>query len=57
MPKNIFQRPQPVAHTNNVPRHGAPLPVKKLEARKVQQKLDPAPLPSLDALLGKTPRH
>jgi len=58
MPKNIFQRPQPVARTNNVPRHGAPLPVKKIEARKVSQPRQEAlPLPSLSALLGKSPGH
>ncbi|SHF67291.1 hypothetical protein [Devosia limi] len=58
MPKNTFQRPRPVARTNNVPRHGAPLPIKKTEARKVPQpKQSPAPLPSLEALLAKSPGH
>lgn len=58
MPKNMFQRSQPVARANNVPRHGAPLPVKKLEARKVlQPRQEALPLPLLSALLGKSPGH
>lgn len=59
MPKNQFQRPQAVARNHNVPRHGAPLPMRKLEVRKVAQpKLDqPLPVPTLDVLLGKPTRH
>lgn len=58
MPKNIFQRPQPVARTHNVPRHGAPIPMRKVETRKVAP---PRPegtlsLPALEALL-KSDRH
>jgi hypothetical protein len=58
MPKNIFQRPQQVAHTRNVPRHGAPIPMRKIEARKVAQPRQEAtmPLPALEALL-KSPRN
>ncbi len=58
MPKNQFQRPLPVARTHNVPRHGAPLPVRKVEAKKVAQpRQDLLTLPQLEALLGKSPRH
>jgi len=54
MPKNIFQRPQPVARTQNVPRHGAPLPVRKIETKRVPHPKDVAPtVPTLEALLGK----
>lgn len=52
MPKNIFQRSQPVIRSNNVPRHGAPMPLRKAEARKLVQPKE-QPLPSLEALLGK----
>ncbi len=52
MPKNIFQRPQPVARTHNVPRHGAPIPMRKVEAKKVvQPKEQTLPLPPRDAVL------
>ena len=53
MPKNMFQRPQQVARNNNVPRHGAPLPIRKVEASKVVQPRQETtlPLPALDALL------
>lgn len=53
MPKNMFQRPQQVAHTNNVPRHGAPIPMRKVEARRVvQPKAETTmSLPDLEALL------
>jgi hypothetical protein len=53
MPKNIFQRPQPVAHTNKVPRHGAPIPMRKVEAKKIAQpKVETTmSLPALEALL------
>lgn len=53
MPKNMFQRPQQVARSNNVPRHGAPIPMRKVEARKIAQpKQEPTmSLPELEALL------
>ena len=59
MPKNQFQRPQAVARHHNVPRHGAPLPVRKAEARKtIQPKQEQTlPLPTLEILLGKSTRH
>lgn len=50
MPKNMFQRPLPVARTKNVPRHGAPLPIKKVE-RKSGQPTAAAELPNLSSLL------
>lgn len=57
MPKNAFQRPQPINHSHNVPRHGqAPKPPQKL-ASKVKAPVIPAPLPSLDTLLGNHKRH
>jgi|GEM_PF-671884 len=59
MPKNIFQRPQPIKRSSNVPRHGAPLPMSRLEARKIAQPKpdkEAPPLPALDVLLGKTPQ-
>ncbi|WP_240230165.1 hypothetical protein [Devosia lacusdianchii] len=53
MPKNMFQRPQQVTHSHNVPRHGAPIPMRKVEARKIAQpKQEPTmSLPELEALL------
>jgi hypothetical protein len=53
MPKNIFQRPQPVTRVQNVPRHGAPLPVRKAEAKKFGQPKQETTmsLPALEALL------
>lgn len=57
MPKNAFQRPQPINHSHNVPRHGqAPKPPQKL-ASKVKAPVIPAPLPSLDTLLSNHKRH
>ena len=53
MPKNQFQRQQTVASKHNVPRHGAPIPMRKLEARKVAQPKQETTmsLPALEALL------
>ncbi len=58
MPKNQFQRPLPVNTSHKVPRHGAPHPQRKAEARQVavSQRDAPAALPPLDALLGKAKR-
>ena len=57
MPKNQFQRPQAVARNHNVPRHGAPLPLKKPDARKVSQaRPEAVPLLPLESLLKPT-RH
>lgn len=56
MPKNQFQRPLPVRHTQNVPRHGAPIPQRKPEVRRSQPIREPAPLPALDDLLKRGPR-
>ena len=54
MPKNIFRKPSIPAKVHNVPRHGAPLPVKKLETRKVLHiKQDIPVLPSLETLPHK----
>ncbi|MHA6297369.1 hypothetical protein [Devosia sp. CAU 1758] len=55
MPKNQFQRPLPVNHTHQVPRHGkAPPPVVK-PGGKPPLKTPAATLPPLAALLDKTP--
>ena len=55
MPTNQFQRPLPVRHTRNVPRHGAPFPKRKPEVRKpISPQQAQPPLPSLEALLAKT---
>lgn len=55
MPKNQFQRPLRVNPSHNVPRNGAPLPQRKVEAKRVTvAKGDAAAaLPPLEALLGK----
>jgi hypothetical protein len=52
MPKNQFQRPQAVARHHNVPRHGAPIPTPRTEAKKpIQPKQVTMSLPALEALL------
>lgn len=58
MPKNMFQRPQQVTHSRNVPRHGAPIPMRKAEAKKVThvKQESTLALPALEALL-KSDRH
>ena len=56
MPKNMFQRPQQVAHTNKVPRRGAPVPMRKVEVKKIAQARTETTmsLPELEALLRPT---
>lgn len=56
MPKNQFQRPLPVRHTHNVPRHGAPLPQRKPEVRRTPSTKEPSPVPTLEDLLKQGPR-
>ncbi len=52
MPKNIFRKPRIPTKVHNVPRHGAPLPASKIEARKMlQTKHDIPLLLPLEALL------
>jgi hypothetical protein len=54
MPRNPFQRPVPVTHNHNVPRHGAPIPVRKPEMKKLtQSKQDGPALPPLEELLAR----
>jgi hypothetical protein len=54
MPRNPFQRPVPVTHNHSVPRHGAPLPVRKPGAKKLTQLKQETPiLPPLEELLAK----
>ena len=55
MPKNQFQRPTPVNHGHQVPRHGKPLPPQAKGATKPLTKAPLANLPPLAALL-ETPR-
>jgi len=50
MPKNQFQRPLPVRHTQNVPRHGKPVPPPAKAAIKPARP-PAANLPPLAALL------
>jgi len=50
MPKNQFQRPLPVKHTKNVPRHGQPVPP-PAKATAKPAKAPAASLPPLAALL------
>jgi hypothetical protein len=54
MPKNQFQRPVPVPHTGNVPRHGKPQPP-VAKGGKAVAKAPPATLPPLEALLAQPP--
>lgn len=57
MPKNPFQRPQPINHNHNVPRHGS--------QQQQPPKLQPKPrieagkpvLPSLEKLLNSAERN
>ncbi len=56
MPKNQFQRPLRVTASHHVPRHGAPLPQRKVEAKRLSLAKAEAPVaqPPLEALLGKS---
>ena len=56
MPKNQFQRPLPIQHTQNVPRHGKAQPARKVEPKRVQPLKDVAPMPGLQDLLRR-PSH
>jgi len=56
MPKNQFQRPLPVKHTANVPRHGKPQPPFARPSGKAAVKAPAAHLPPLAALLETAPR-
>lgn len=57
MPKNPFQRPQPINHSHNVPRHGQ----QQQQPRKLQVKprvsTEKSGLPPLEKLLGSEQRH
>lgn len=56
MPKNQFQRPLPVKHSHNVPRHGKPHPLRKVEAKRAEGPKEIAPIPVLQDLLNR-PAH
>lgn len=53
MPKNQFQRPTPVNHNHQVPRHGKPVPPASKATRPVASK-QKEPLPPLEVLLKDT---
>ncbi|SMQ71992.1 hypothetical protein SAMN06295905_1976 [Devosia lucknowensis] len=57
MPKNQFQRPAPIQHTGNVPRHGKPQPPQAKSAEKRLSKLSTNTLPPLETLLAKSPQN
>lgn len=52
MPKNQFQRPTPINHSHQVPRHGKPQPPQSRAAAKPLAKAPAASLPPLAALLA-----
>ncbi len=56
MPKNQFQRPLPVQHTSNVPRHGKQHLAPAKPSAKPVLKAPVANLPPLAALLEAAPR-
>ncbi len=56
MPKNQFQRPLPVKHTSNVPRHGKPQPPFAKSGARPVLTAPPTSLPPLAALLEPSPR-
>lgn len=51
MPKNQFQRPTPIVHGHQVPRHGKAQPTPAKRAAKPLAKAPLANLPPLAALL------
>lgn len=57
MPKNQFQRPQPINPSHNVPRHGhQPPPPPKLQVKSNVPAKEPG-LPPLEKLLGSEKHH
>ncbi len=57
MPKNPFQRPQPINHTRNVPRHGKPVQALPKKGAAKATIATPAPaLPPLEELLHSDKR-
>ncbi|MDV3250124.1 hypothetical protein DevBK_02135 [Devosia sp. BK] len=56
MPKNQFQRPQPINHTRNVPRHGQQQPPQR-PSSKTSMQTPPSGLPSLGQLLHTDKHH
>ena len=56
MPKNQFQRPLPIQHNGNVPRHGKKPPVFTRPGNAPAVKAPAANLPPLAALLETTQR-
>ncbi|MET0439219.1 MAG: hypothetical protein ABW043_17170 [Devosia sp.] len=57
MPKNQFQRPQPINHAHNVPRHGQQLPQPQKLPVKSMAPAKKTGLPSLEKLLGGQHHH
>lgn len=56
MPKNQFQRPLPIQHHGNVPRHGKQQPAFVKPGAGLARKAPPAGLPPLATLLDPSPR-
>ncbi len=56
MPKNQFQRPLPIQHNGNVPRHGKKPPAFTRPGNAPAVKAPAANLPPLAALLETTQR-
>lgn len=57
MPKNQFQRPQPINHSNNVPRHGQQQPQPQKLQVKPKLPAKTSGLPPLEKLLGSERYH
>ena len=52
MPKNPFQRPQPINHSHNVPRHGQQQHLPQKLQTKPRQQSEKTGLPPLEKLLN-----
>jgi hypothetical protein len=57
MPKNQFQRPQPINHAHNVPRHGQPQPQPQKLQTKPKLPIKTPGLPPLEKLLDNERDH
>ncbi|WP_156385897.1 hypothetical protein [Devosia sp. Root685] len=57
MPKNQFQRPQPINHAHNVPRHGQQPPQPQKLQPKAKAPAKTPGLPPLEKLLDGKQHH
>ncbi|MBN9332279.1 hypothetical protein [Devosia sp.] len=57
MPKNPFQRPQPINHSHNVPRHGQQQHLPQKLQTKPKQQGAKSGLPPLEKLLSGDRQH